>query len=239
MAEKSKITGQDERSLREMREEIRRNRSELSGTVEAIAEKFSSGHFKGLVRDELRSFERAGSWGSSFLNAVKRYPVPSAVAGAGLIFLYAKSAGEKEHGYGFYEGGEYREKISGVKEGVREKAGEYREGVREKAGELREKAGEKAGEYARYAREKQEELREAARRKSIEARGWLKDMIENNPLALAAAAFAIGAALGLGLPGSQKEREVFGEAGEALRQKAREVAGRAREEAKEEVEKAA
>lgn len=204
MAERKSIK---ESSHREIRQEIGRTRARLSGTIDEIKDRFSAERLKDRAWDEIRSMTRPGSpardAGSTIVGTVRNNPIPAAMAGAGLILLFARGPeGKYQTEIQVSEGkaGEAREKVHDISQKAREKAQRLRWRVSEKTGHGREELGGRAGEV-----------------KNI-----FHDLVENNPLAVAAAAFAIGSVFGLGLPETRKERELLGEAGSAIREKAAE-----------------
>lgn len=205
MAEKKDMRGN---TSQDIHKEIERDRSRINSTVDEIMDRFSPERLKSKAWDEIRSAtgpgSRARETGSSLVDTIKSNPIPSAMAGAGLIILFAR----------------------GSEEGRRRKTVTV-ETTGEKAGEAREKVYD----ISRRARGKAEDIKERARETGEEisgragqVKGAFHDLIENNPLAVVAAAFAIGSAIGLGVPESRKEQELFGEAGSALREKAAEKA---------------
>lgn len=193
------------RDTRDINREIDRSRARLSGTIDEIMDRFSAERLKDRAWDEIRAMTRPGSrardTGSSLVDTIRNNPIPAAMAGAGLILLFARGS----------EGARYQTEVTaeGKAGEAREKVHDISQKAREKAQRLRGRVSEKAG----YAGE---ELRGRA----DEARSIFHGLVEDNPLAVVAAAFAIGSAIGLGLPETGKERELLGEAGEAMRKTA-------------------
>jgi hypothetical protein len=74
------------------------------------------------------------------------------------------------------------------------------------------------------SREAGEQLRRTSRR----ARNRFAELLESNPLMVGAAALAVGAAVGLALPETERENEWLGEARETLAERAQEMASQAR-----------
>jgi len=74
---------------------------------------------------------------------------------------------------------------------------------------------------------------EAARQFGEQARSSLFDVLEREPLVLAAIGVAVGAAIGAILPATEVEREHLGPAGDAMRDRASALAARGMETAKE------
>jgi ElaB/YqjD/DUF883 family membrane-anchored ribosome-binding protein len=142
---------------------------------------------------------------------------------------------------------------------ARETAGQYasqvRETAQEYAGEVREKAGRMAGQVRERTEHMGRRVRERAgyygseiRHGAERARGGIMDAMEDNPLMVAAATFAVGALVGLILPETRRESELMGdmrdelleraeETGREAMQKVQRVAGEAQRAAKEEAEK--
>ncbi|MBI2400554.1 MAG: hypothetical protein HYV23_05800 [Deltaproteobacteria bacterium] len=191
-----------------------------------MMDKFSAERLKDRAWDEIRAMTRPGSrardTGSSLVDTIRNNPIPAAMAGAGLIILFARGS----------EGGRYQAEVQATTEGktaeAREKVHDISQKAREKAQRLRGRVSEKTG----YAGE---ELRGRA----SEARSIFHDLVEDNPLAVVAAAFAIGSALGLGLPETRKERELLGEAGAAFRETAAETLEKAEKKLEDESGRAA
>lgn len=220
MAEKKDMRGQ---TSQDIHKEIDRTRSRINSTVDQIMDRFSPEALKSRAWDEIRSAtgpgSRARETGSSLVDTIRNNPIPAAMAGAGLIILFARGP----------EGGKHKE--AGAVETAGEKAGE----AREKVYDISQRTKGRVEDIQGRAKEKATRARDEIRGKTTEFRGLFNDLVENNPLAVVAAAFAIGSAIGLGLPGTRKEEELLGEAGEALREKAYEKA----REAEEKVEKKA
>ncbi|OGP12687.1 MAG: hypothetical protein A2052_07960 [Deltaproteobacteria bacterium GWA2_54_12] len=217
------------RDIRDINREIDRTRARLNGTIDEIMDRFSAERLKDRAWDEIRAMTRPGSrardTGSSLVNTIRNNPIPAAMTGAGLILLFARGS----------QGGRYQTQIQVTAEGEAGEAGEkvhdITQKAREKAQRLRGRVSEKTG----YAGEELRELRGRAG----EVKSIFRDIVEDNPLAVVAAAFAIGSALGLGLPETSKERELLGETGEALREKAAGTLEEAEKKLKDETDRAA
>lgn len=184
----------------ELREDIARDRAEISETIDLIARKFSTERLKGMVKEEVREFggyDRVRDFTGSVMDTIRENPIPAALASAGLILLFAK--GEE-----------------------RVKAGS--EGLRGEKEELRARVEGKGAEIAGRARE----AREVISGRAGAAKGTIQEAFRGNMLAAVAAAFAIGAVAGLVLPETRKEEEVLGQAAGEIKEAAREAEGEAR-----------
>jgi ElaB/YqjD/DUF883 family membrane-anchored ribosome-binding protein len=105
------------------------------------------------------------------------------------------------------------------------------EGLRHAAGDVRHTASEATSRMGEVTRETGYEVRRRARRTTNQ----LERMVRDNPLMVGAIAAAVGAAVGLIVPETQREHELMGDARDQLFEKAKETAT----EAKERVEQAA
>ena len=97
-------------------------------------------------------------------------------------------------------------------------------------------AKERVSEVAGTARERASELswqaRERARYRARQARVGFWETMEERPLALGAAAIALGVVAGLMIPSTRKEDELMGETRDRLMDRAKEVGGEALEKGK-------
>ena len=97
-------------------------------------------------------------------------------------------------------------------------------------------AKERVSEAAGTARERASELswqaRERARYRARQARVGFWETMEERPLALGAAAIALGVVAGLMIPSTRKEDELMGETRDRLMDRAKEVGGEALEKGK-------
>lgn len=104
--------------------------------------------------------------------------------------------------------GEEHGRLAGAKEVVAGAA----HSVRDKAGDVKERVGEIAG----HARERAGELRGRVRQGTRRAKTGFWETLEERPLAVGAATLALGALVGLTIPSTRKEDELFGETRDEL-----------------------
>jgi ElaB/YqjD/DUF883 family membrane-anchored ribosome-binding protein len=132
------------------------------------------------------------------------------------------------YGSSGYAGGAYTTRAeaeleanaSGAVGRVKEKAGEVGGTVKEKAGELADRAQETVSQVADRAQDLAGNVAEQTR---YQARR-VEDQFYENPLAIGAAALALGVAAGLAVPATRKEAELMGGARDQLVDRVREVA---------------
>ncbi len=115
-------------------------------------------------------------------------------------------------------------------EGVKERAGEMADRTREMMNEARERTADVADQVRDRAQDLADETRFAAHRVAERARyrsHRLEDSIDqtmhDNPLAIGAAAAALGLVVGLAAPSTRKEMEMMGGMRDRLRDRAKEA----------------
>jgi hypothetical protein len=101
--------GGGEQKTDELRSDIRHTMAEMSDTVGAIKEKFSSGHVKARVKESIigragrmgsRAGDRAGDIGSNMVDTIKSNPVPIAMVGLGIGWLVMRGSQKDGRGNG-------------------------------------------------------------------------------------------------------------------------------------------
>ncbi len=214
----------------EMASNVASNASEMASDVASNAGEMMS-----------TAGEKARDAGSGMWDTIRRNPIPAAMAGIGLgwLFMNASSNDEDERGryggsyqdrmryrYGYrprYDyGGRYSaygensegmtsrvtEGVSNVADQARETVSSVGEGARDQMDQLGQQVGE-LGDQAQYYAER--------------AQGQLERMVQDNPLALGAVAVALGAAVGMAVPTTYREREMMGGARDAVMERAQDV----------------
>lgn len=259
----------------EIRAEIRDTRERLGDTLEEIGERLNPRTIKEQVKEQARENIRDATIGRvqtmarsaadrvsvtryTMMDTIRENPVPAALAGIGLGWLFMNrrrqgsysrprygEAGDSYPGapYGRdrYPGGELgyvggAEGEQGTME--RERAGEVGEKVRDTAGELADRAQGAARQVASRA---QDVAGTVADRTRYQARR-VEDQFYENPFAIGAATLALGLAAGLALPASEREVSLMGDARDRLvdrvraktdvtRDKVQQVAGRVMDQA--------
>lgn len=196
---------------------------------------------------------------STIVETVKANPIPAALVGIGLAWLFMNKSGSSSsdrdtyaqgysqgngYGQGYNQGNGYGQSYapgqysqgygqysqSGARfqgqnggpsavEAVQQKAGHMADSVSEAAGHVAdsvsEAAGhvkEKAGEFANQAQAQVENLSGKVQDQAQRVFHRSQSMIEENPLMTSALALALGAAIGLLLPETNREDEFMGTA---------------------------
>jgi len=170
---------------------------------------------------------------SIIVETVKANPIPAALVGIGLAWLFMnKSSGTSSQrgyypqsysqGYGQYGQPEtrFQSQARSAADTVQQKAGQVVDSVTETADHVKEKAGE-------FANQAQAQVENLSGRVQDEAQRVIhrsQNMIEDNPLMTSALALALGAAVGLLLPETQRENDLMGVTRDKLMGQVSEVA---------------
>ena len=212
------------------------------GKVERVMEKVNE-KISNVTEPAMEMMGNAGEKlkdaGSSMSNIVRQNPIPCALIGLGLgMFIVNRVRNADSHttrsrsydmdsetGYGMatprYAG------MARQYEGELGSEGEYAGASRyygtSGRGSL-SRVKESANELAHGTAEKVSHLGHQAKEGALRAGRGLQHLVYENPLAVGAAAVAVGAAVGLALPRTRIEHEYMGEASEKLVDKAQQVA---------------
>jgi gas vesicle protein len=208
--------------------DIDRTRASVDRTIDALVGKLTP---QQLVL-ELAGVMRSGTstLATSVVETARQHPVPATIIGLGLGMLFLERT----------KGGSVASSVADTAEGTgaaaREvllRAEEKASHATEKIGEVTHKVGESVGDVGQQVREKvdqaKEQAKETVQQVKTQARQQVKSArlgfwqtMEKEPLAVGAAAVAIGMVAGLSLPRTQKEDELMGETRDRLLGDARE-----------------
>lgn len=216
---------------REIRAEIEQTREDMSETIDAIQEKLRPGNVVAEATERVKdaTTEKVRHMANRASDAADRQTLlPAALIGIGTAWLLMnRSKGDDP--YLRYDSGS-----SGWRNRNREYAaddtyravGTYGSDSRDTdVSGLASRATERAGEMG-------EQARAAVRQTSRRAQNQLQRAINDNPLAVGAAAVVLGAAVGLALPETERENEWMGEARDTVVNKAQDLARGAADRAK-------
>lgn len=238
----SELGSRGEKSPQEIEREIEQTRSRLSRDIDELGNRLTPHNLKEEAKTAIKGAaqgavsnvgEQARRTGFRLVEVIRENPLPVIAVGAGVTWLltqrsrsdisgdrmarYAYTGPERRQGQSWQSGGikgKVADAVSGVKETVSEAAG----GVAEKASEWKERAGERVGDLGGQARWQTRRIKTN-----------LEHQAEENPLAVAIGAAVIGLALGLLLPGTERENELMGPARDQLADRAEKTVERAKE----------
>jgi ElaB/YqjD/DUF883 family membrane-anchored ribosome-binding protein len=226
-----------ERSPEEIEREIEQTRDRMSRNIDELGDRLRPSNLKEEAKSAIKDAaqgavsnvgEQARRTSSRLVEVIRENPLPVIAVGAGVTWLLTQRSksdisGDRMARYA-YTGPERRQShgikdrvgsaVSGVKESVSEAVG----GVTERASELKERAGERIGDVGGQARWQSRRIKTN-----------LEHAAEENPLALSIGAAVVGLALGLLLPGTQREDELMGSARDQLVDRAGKTVERAKE----------
>ena len=225
-----------------IRARIEETRANMSETVDHIQERLSPDHLKQQVQETVRdatigrveqmadtATRKARNWRSNMVETIKHNPVPAALAGFGLAWLFMAGTGDDEDvnryyttpGYarspGTYRyGGQEQYRESDRLHEAQRKAGDTVRHLQDEASQVTQQARDQAEQVAHQAQQHVEEWRDEAEYQIQRAKSGFEQMLVENPLAVGAAAIAIGAAVGLAIPNTAQENELMGETRDRL-----------------------
>jgi hypothetical protein len=175
--------------------------------------------------------ETAGGAGSGIVGAIRQNPVPAALTGIGLTWLFVNrrrgSSGQtryyRDRAYDYPT--RYEDRVTSGPS-----AGQALGRAQHKVGDAATQAQEdRAAEVASRAQGRASNIAQQARLHAQRASGGFQRMVRENPLSVGALAVGTGAAIGLAIPQSTQEHEVMGEARDTFVEKAQEKAHEAQE----------
>lgn len=205
------------------------------GKVERVMDKVGE-TISNVTEPAMEAMGRAGEkikdTGSSFGNIVWQNPIPCALIGLGLgMFIVNRVRGgdgrmsSRSRTYrSEFQTGMPMSRQAGMSRGP---AGEYAGASRLYGSSGRGALGQMkdtAGDWAQGTADRVSHLGHEVKEQALRAGRGFQHLVEENPLAVGAAAVAVGAVVGLALPTTRIEHEYMGEAGEKLVDKAQQVA---------------
>ena len=225
----------------EIEREIGQTRNRLSRDIDELGNKLSPQNLKEEAKSAIKGAahgavsnvgEQARRTGSRLVEVIRENPLPVIAVGAGVTWLLTQRSGSEVSGSRMaryaYTGPERRQGDS-WQSGIRSRVGGTVSGVKESVSEAASSVAERAGEFKERAGERIGDLGSEARRKSRRIKTNLQHAAEENPLALAIGAAVVGLALGMLLPGTQREDELMGSSRDQLVDRAERTAERVKD----------
>jgi len=234
--------------------EIEETRARMSQNIDELGDRLSPDNLKHEAKSAIRHVahdavsnvgEQARRTGSRLVDVIRENPLPVIAVGAGVTWLLTQHSSSEVSGNRMaryaYTGPDRRQgdnwqQGSGIKGRVGEAVGDVKETVSEAASGIKGRAGELAndvGELKTRAQERVDQLGGQARRKTRRVKTNLEHAAKENPLLVAIGASIVGLALGLLLPGTERENETMGPARDQLMDRAGKTAERVKDAAAE------
>jgi ElaB/YqjD/DUF883 family membrane-anchored ribosome-binding protein len=231
-------TGRDSAGLERNTDAIR---EDMNRTLDEIERKLSPGQLLDRSLGYLR--EHGGSIAESVGDTVRQSPLPALLTAAGLLWMvtsYRSSRRDEADGdtdsdlhNGDYEGSQYSG-VSGMEPGRARSTSDTEDSMRSKARSGLASAGNRvrnveeavAGrvrEGATKASDAARKTMQSTRRQTQRARQGFRQMVDEQPLTVAAMGLAVGALLSAALPTTEWEKRTLGQARDRALVKAKEV----------------
>lgn len=239
------------RDTRDIQQDIRGTRSEMSETIDAIQARLSPDNLLGQAVKFFNS-ENGQDMANNLSRTVKNNPLPISLIGLGLTWLMMSDRSnqrqntEQAYPQPSYPRDRY-EPGAGYRAANTPNYGpnydpdydpDQADHLGERAGEALHKAGQNATAKAADVRDSVTQaathvghkfnnatnsLREQTAHTADQAKRGLQDTLREQPLTLVGAGLALGALLGAGLPSTRREDELMGETRDELLESAKET----------------
>jgi hypothetical protein len=169
----------------------------------------------------------------SVLDAVRQNPVPTALVGVGLTWLFINARGSSpgRSRSRAHRNGHGGERVGRVMQDVTGKAGEVAQSIQRTVGDMAEGAGQlvqqaqtSLGDAGRAAGETVGEWAHEAQVQGRRLEAQIEQLFRANPLMVGAAVLAAGTAVGLAIPITRGEEALMGSARDGVLQQAENLA---------------
>ena len=234
----------------ELKRDIEATRAEMQETVDAIQERLSPENVKEELKERAQEATgQAKDWvqdaatgqvqgavhqvqerGNTMIETIKQNPLPAAVTAFGIGWLWM-SRNQRSDGASMRSGNQ-------AFSGAQHRIGEAASGITDAAGSVQHAATHAGREVQGEALRRADQAQQQTQR----AKGAFERMLNENPLVVGALALGAGVAVGLAIPGTEREDELMGETREQLvtevQQRAQEVAQKVEQVAGEAVQQA-
>ncbi|MDQ3691732.1 MAG: DUF3618 domain-containing protein [Chloroflexota bacterium] len=206
-----------------IRADIEETRLEMGGTLNELGNRLEPSHLVEQAKENVREAtigrveETAKGVSDMVMDTIKRNPIPTALAGAGLALLWKnRSQGQSQHDRSQREGYQYGTGYGYASRPASMYEADGGQGIGSKVGDAASTVGENVGgavgAVAGGAQQATGEVIDRAGQTAQQV-GWkLDSFMQASPLAMGAIAVGAGAVIGSLIPETPKEREVLGDA---------------------------
>jgi len=261
------IKEQAQEQLQEVKEHVKEQVKEQYYEAKEMVREATIGRVENMVHNASDTVTDAGS---SVLDTIRQNPIPAALIGLGLSWLYMNRRsssssrpvrysgrgnvrgdrpyyedrpyyqerpyyeGQRSYGYdtGTYGGQrdsggmlhQGQQAVSNAASSVADRASNVASSVSGTASNVASTVSDTAGNVASTVSDTASNVVDQAQYQVQRVEDRLENMLQDNPLALGALTIALGTAVGLALPQTQRENQLMGEARDTLVERAQEVA---------------
>jgi len=153
---------------------------------------------------------RSKDFGSTIMDTIVANPLPAAITGIGLGWLWMNRPSSEQHTYSSrgYGGASYQSSRQSSSGGIGAMAGQAQDKVEQFASQAQGTAEDLAGDASHHARRMQT---------------GVEGMIQENPLMVGVVAAAVGAAVGMAIPSTSQENRLLGDTRQSFMEAAKET----------------
>jgi hypothetical protein len=190
--------------------EIEQTRQRIDSTLQELGDRLSPGQLLDQALDRLRGASAPRQFASNLARSAEDHPLPVVLVGVGLAWLmFSERAGGRRRVE--RSTNELDRAFGGNGGGVMEGAAETARGAVSAVGEAASAVGDRVQRTREKARHATTRVSEGAQRGAANARSAWQHVRDEQPLVLALAGLAVGAALGGSLPRTESEDTLLGE----------------------------
>jgi ElaB/YqjD/DUF883 family membrane-anchored ribosome-binding protein len=237
------MTDEEAAEAVEIRAEIEETRMEMGGTLNELGDRLDPATLMDQAKENVREAtigrveETAKGMSDMVMETIKRNPIPSALAGAGLLMLWKNR--EKGSGNGHSADRRYDAYYGTTSSyGQRPYGQQSQEGIGQKVGDAASTVGDTArgavGQVGQTVGQVGDNVGQTAGQVGNEIDRFMK----SNPLAVGAIALGAGALVGSLVPETSQEREMLGDASRQIGTEVRDTVDQATTKAEEALDEA-
>lgn len=215
----------------QLEREVEEQRRQMSATMQALEDRFSSREIYKQASRYLRDHGR--DYAESFSNSIKANPLPVALTAIGLLWMMVgqrPSTREPHPRYSGYSSGRSRgEQLKQAGSQLRERASSASDEASHKAQQMRERAGDAKRAIGERMGEMREGMSHSRARLGHALQGGRSNMehwLHDQPMAIGAIGIALGALIGAVMPRTHAEDRMLGRISDEAKSKASELAGK-------------
>jgi len=228
-----------DKSPEEIEREIEETRNRMSQNIDELGDRLSPQNLKHEAKTAIKSAaqdavstvgEKARRGGSRLVDVIRDNPLPVIAVGAGVTWLLTKRSNDDISGNRMaryaYTGADRRQ---GEGSGLKNRIGSAVSDVKGKVSDAASGIAGRASDFASGTQERVGEFGSQARRQGERVKTSLENVAEENPLSVAIGAAILGMAIGLLLPGTERENELMGTTRDQLVDRAEKTAERVKD----------